>query len=225
MSVYLTVSAGIKSTNQTGRLGAVQLENTWDNAFNWIFHHECLFLLFPYWCELFLDKFINLTKGLQIGRKRTLVEKTNLFREVFGTQEESQQAADHHGQHRQDEEAILLAYILHPAPHGTQGHGGNSLFQLHTHTGQIKSPNLPYIHAEKVKDRQLESLSRRIKDCVKVQVHSSWLFLRVNPITLPRTIQCLAFFISFSATGGLLDSWQHCLGVNTSDPIRDLELD
>lgn len=47
---------------------------------------------------------------------------TDLLRELLASEEEAQQAADDHGQHRQDEQSILLADILHPAPHFIQSH-------------------------------------------------------------------------------------------------------
>lgn len=42
---------------------------------------------------------------------------TDLLGELLASEEEAQQAADDHGQHRQDEQPVLLADVLHSAPH------------------------------------------------------------------------------------------------------------
>ncbi len=57
---------------------------------------------------------------------------TNLLREVFGAQKEAQQASDNHGQHWQDEEAVLLAHIFNTTPHLTQSHGDTSTLTAHS---------------------------------------------------------------------------------------------
>lgn len=55
-------------------------------------------------------------------RKEEGVACTDLLGEATSPQEKSQKAADDHGQHRHDEQAVLLADILHPQPHGVQSH-------------------------------------------------------------------------------------------------------
>lgn len=47
---------------------------------------------------------------------------TDLLGEAASPQEKSQKAADDHGQHRHDEQAILPTDVLHPLPHSVQSH-------------------------------------------------------------------------------------------------------
>lgn len=91
-----------------------------------------------------------------IDIKQVWRTNTHLFREVFGSQEEAQQASNNHGQHWQDEEAVLLAHILHTAPHRTQRHGDLSastcsISHTPTLTQGYKRPN-SNIHEDEVKD-------------------------------------------------------------------------
>lgn len=66
----------------------------------------------------------DITAAWQGGRRgrREGVGCTDLLGEAASPQEKSQKAADDHGQHRHDEQAILPADVLHPLPHSVQSH-------------------------------------------------------------------------------------------------------
>ncbi len=81
--------------------------------------------------------------------------KTNLLREVFGAQKEAQQASDNHGQHWQDEEAVLLAHIFNTTPHLTQRHGDTSTLTAHSINYQTPWPeHTNVLRGQKQTDRQ-----------------------------------------------------------------------
>lgn len=70
-----------------------------------------------------LDTGVRVEKNMVFAPVHTRGGWTNLLREVFGAQEKSQQTSDNNGQHREDEQAVLLTDPLHTHPHGVQRHG------------------------------------------------------------------------------------------------------
>lgn len=78
--------------------------------------------------------------------------ETNLLREVFGAQEEAEQTSDNNGQHREDEQAVLLTDPFHSHPHCIQRYGHRvshvhktpaTLADLHISTTQIQMGERP----------------------------------------------------------------------------------
>ncbi len=78
--------------------------------------------------------------------------ETNLLREVFGAQEEAEQTSDNNGQHREDEQAVLLTDPFHSHPHCIQRYGHRvsrvhktpvTLADLHISTTQIQMGGPP----------------------------------------------------------------------------------
>lgn len=77
---------------------------------------------------------------------------TNLLREVLGAQEEAEKTSDNHGQHWEDQQAVLLTNSFHSHPHCIQRHGHRvshvhktpaTLADLHISTTQIQMGERP----------------------------------------------------------------------------------